>query len=43
LAQRFADEWDQRAFDPNYDTLPLEHFEEKVRRVFAKPRSIVPQ
>jgi predicted HD phosphohydrolase len=43
LAQRFADEWDQRAFDPGYDTLPLEHFEDKVRRVFAKPRAIVPQ
>lgn len=41
LAQRFADEWDQRAFDPEYDTLPLEHFEDKVRRVFAKPRAIV--
>ncbi|HXY93446.1 MAG TPA: HD domain-containing protein, partial [Acidimicrobiia bacterium] len=26
LAERFADEWDQIAFDPNYDTLPLEHF-----------------
>ena len=35
LAARFADEWDQIAFDPNYDTLPLEHFEPKVREVFA--------
>ena len=35
LAARFADEWDQVAFDPNYDTLPLEHFEPKVRAVFA--------
>jgi predicted HD phosphohydrolase len=35
LAARFADEWDQIAFDPNYDTLPLEHFEPKVRKVFA--------
>src|SRR6185312_2927287 len=24
LAARFADEWDQQAFDPEYDTLPLE-------------------
>jgi predicted HD phosphohydrolase len=39
LAQRFADEWDQKAFDPAYDTLPLEHFEPKVRAVFAKPRN----
>lgn len=38
LATRFADEWDQKAFDPNYDTLPLEHFEDRVRAVFAKPR-----
>ncbi|HEX9969681.1 MAG TPA: HD domain-containing protein, partial [Acidimicrobiales bacterium] len=38
LAERFADEWDQTAFDPAYDTLPLEHFEPAVRRVFAAPR-----
>ncbi|MEO7429173.1 MAG: HD domain-containing protein [Acidimicrobiales bacterium] len=35
LAEQFADEWDQKAFDPSYDTLPLEHFEPKVRAVFA--------
>ena len=35
LAARFADEWDQTSFDPDYDTLPLEHFEPKVRQVFA--------
>jgi predicted HD phosphohydrolase len=35
LAEQFADEWDQKAFDPGYDTLPLEHFEPKVRQVFA--------
>ena len=35
LAERFADEWDQLAFDPAYDTLPLEHFEPKVRAVFG--------
>jgi predicted HD phosphohydrolase len=39
LAQRFADEWDQTAFDPEYDTLPLEHFEPMVRRVFGQLRS----
>jgi predicted HD phosphohydrolase len=37
LAERFADEWDQIAFDPDYDTLPLSHFEDKVRKVFANP------
>lgn len=38
LAERFADEWDQVAFDPEYETLPLEHFEERVRTVFAEPK-----
>jgi predicted HD phosphohydrolase len=39
LAAQFADEWDQVAFDPAYDTLPLEHFEPLVRRMTAKPNS----
>ena len=34
----FCERWDQRAFDPDYDTLPLEHFEPMVRRLFAEPR-----
>ena len=38
LAAKFADEWDQKAFDPHYDTLPLEHFEARLREVFAKPK-----
>jgi predicted HD phosphohydrolase len=38
LAEQFADEWDQRAFDPDYDTLPLEHFEPLVRATFALPQ-----
>ncbi|HEY7440484.1 MAG TPA: HD domain-containing protein [Acidimicrobiia bacterium] len=38
LAERFADDWDQIAFDPDYDTLPLEHFEDRVRTVFAHGR-----
>lgn len=38
LAERFADEWDQTAFDPDYDTLPLEHFEPRVRQLFAQAR-----
>lgn len=35
LAAQFADEWDQVAFDPDYDTLPLEHFEPLVLRRFS--------
>ena len=38
LAERFADEWDQIAFDPGYDTLPLEHFEPLVRERMAHAR-----
>ena len=37
LAERFADDWDQNAFDPDYATLPLEHFEPMVREVFSRP------
>jgi predicted HD phosphohydrolase len=40
LAERFADEWDQTAFDPDGETYPLEHFEPMVREVFATPHSI---
>ena len=32
----FCRDWDQCSFDPGYDTLPLEHFEPLVRRVFAR-------
>ena len=38
LAARFADEWDQVAFDPDGPYEPLEHFEPMVREVFAAPR-----
>jgi predicted HD phosphohydrolase len=37
LAAVFADEWDQTAFDPDYESLPLEHFEPMVREVFSRP------
>lgn len=37
LACRFSDEWDQTSFDPDYDTLPLEHFEPMIDRVFTRP------
>lgn len=36
LARKFTDEWDQTSFDPNYDTLPLSHFEQMIERVFTK-------
>jgi predicted HD phosphohydrolase len=32
----FCERWDQAAFDPGYDTLPLEAFEPMVRRLFAR-------
>ena len=40
LAEQFADEWDQLAFDPDYDTLPLSHFEPLVRKVFGQAKVI---
>jgi len=39
LAAEFADDWDQTAFDPDYDTEPLEHFEPMVMELFAHPHS----
>lgn len=40
LAAQFADDWDQIAFDPDYDTLPLEHFEPLVRARMARALSL---
>lgn len=34
----FCHNYDQNAFDPDYDTLPLEAFEPMVRRVFSSSR-----
>ena len=34
----FCHEYDQPAFDPGYDTLPLEHFEPLVREVMSSPK-----
>jgi len=34
----FCEKWDQPSFDPDYDTLPLEHFEPKVRALFDRER-----
>jgi predicted HD phosphohydrolase len=42
LAEQFADEWDQIAFDPNYDTLPLEHFEPLVREKLSTAKLYAP-
>jgi len=33
---RFCERWDQAAFDPDYPTRPLEHFEPLVRRITAR-------
>lgn len=37
VTAHFCAAWDQRALDPDYDTLPLQHFEPMVREVFARP------
>lgn len=41
LAARFADEWDQTAFDPAYPSFPLEHFEPRLRNLFAAPKNFL--
>jgi predicted HD phosphohydrolase len=33
----FCERWDQSSFDPDYDTLPLDHFRARVEQVFARP------
>ena len=40
LAERFADVWDQKAFDPDYQSETLDHFAPMVTRVFARAKSI---
>ena len=35
-ACQFTDEWDQVAFDLEFDTLPLSHFEPMIDRIFAQ-------
>jgi predicted HD phosphohydrolase len=32
----FCERWDQSSFDPAYDTLPIDHFAERVRAVFDR-------
>ncbi len=34
--QHFCEEWDQRAFDPDYPTRPLSYFEPMLREVFSR-------
>ncbi len=39
-AVKFCEKWDQAAFDPDYDTMPLSAFEPMVQRIFARdPRA----
>jgi predicted HD phosphohydrolase len=37
----FCARYDQNSFDPEYDTLPLAHFEPMVRKVFAVPKQSI--
>jgi predicted HD phosphohydrolase len=41
LGEKFADEWDQTSFDPDYPTETLEHFEPLVRSVFGAPKRVI--
>lgn len=34
---RFCRDWDQEAFDPDYPTRPLSHFEPLIREIFSRP------
>lgn len=36
IAEQFTDEWDQAAFDPDYEVIPLEEFEPLVQEYFSK-------
>lgn len=33
---RFCEKYDSKAFDPEYDTLPLEHFIPMIKRIFNR-------
>ncbi len=35
--ERFCRDWDQMAFDPDYPTRPLSHFEPMLREIFTRP------
>jgi len=34
--EQFCFRWDQSSFDPQYDTLPLEHFKPLIHRIFTR-------
>lgn len=38
LAMRFSDDWDCPAFDPSYDSLPLDHFTPLIEATFRAAR-----
>src|SRR5207248_9590248 len=42
LAAELAHDWDQVAFDPHYDTEPVEHFDPAVMELSASPKSLYP-
>jgi predicted HD phosphohydrolase len=42
LAKQFSDEWDAPARDPEYPTLPLEHFAPLVHDLFERAKCNVP-
>ena len=35
--EQFCRDWDQMAFDPDYPTKPLAHFEPMLREIFTRP------
>lgn len=37
----FCEKYDQNSFDPDFETLPVEAFEDAVRRVFAAPKKSI--
>jgi predicted HD phosphohydrolase len=39
--EEFCAEYDQPAFDPDYPTLPLEHFEPLIRTIMSAPRTSI--
>ena len=40
-ACRFSDCYDQAGFDPEYDSLPLEHFEPLIEKFFKAPGQLI--
>jgi len=35
--EKFCRDWDQMAFDPDYESKPLSHFEPVLRQIFSRP------